>query len=150
MTVNDTHHGATEKHLENHQSGDHQVAGKPITDKADNAAQQRLEHQTAAKAFRFTKDGGNAFSIDMGDGKAAVNDKRPLRQEEEGPGLVPARIYPDGHVEVLGKDGKFHKDGTIPPSQMESQENVEQDKNGNYHKIVKKQPQPSQHNQGGG
>ena len=51
-------------------------AGTAITDKADNAVQQRQETLLAAKAFRFTK-GDNPFTIDMGDG-STVKDKRPI------------------------------------------------------------------------
>ncbi|HEY9680635.1 MAG TPA: hypothetical protein V6C86_03495 [Oculatellaceae cyanobacterium] len=108
MTINDKHQGSSEKHLEGQKAGDQQVAGKPITDKHDNAAQQRLEQQTAAKAFRFTKDGGNAFTIDFGDGKA-VQDKRPLQQDSAVTrDLTPAVLTPDGTVYDIGKDGKLH------------------------------------------
>lgn len=108
MTINDRHQNP-EKQLEGHKGGDQQVAGKPITDKADNAHQQRLEQQSAAKAFRFTKDGGNAFTIDMGEGKA-VQDKRPLQQDAAVlRDLSPAVLTADGTVYDLDKDGKLHK-----------------------------------------
>jgi hypothetical protein len=111
MTINDKHQGSSEKHLEGQKSGDQQVAGKPITDKHDNAQQQRLEQLSAAKAFRFTKDGGNAFTIDMGEGKA-VQDKRPIQDSSATRDLVPSRMdEKTGQVDVLGKDGKWHKSG---------------------------------------
>jgi DNA-directed RNA polymerase subunit L len=74
MTVND-------KHLEQkpEKSGDHQVAGTPITKSEDNAHQQRQEKLLASKAYRFTK-GDNAFTIDMGNGEK-VQDKRPMKSE---------------------------------------------------------------------
>lgn len=137
MTI-DKPHNSQEKHLESHKQGDSQVAGKPITNAEDNAHQQRLEKQTAAKAFRFTK-GDNAFTIDMGDGKQ-VQDTRPKsgeqQQQTEGSrDLVPARVDGSGKVDVLGKDGKWHPAGSIPHSQEMPIGDVEQDKNGNYHKI---------------
>jgi hypothetical protein len=141
MTINDKHQGSSEKHLEGQKSGDQQVAGKPIADKHDNAQQQRLEQQTAIKAFRFTKDGGNAFTIDMGDGKAAVQDKRPL-QDDAADGsrdLVPARMYPKtGKTEELGKDGKWHKMGSIPASQEAHVGEYQQGKDGEWHKTEHK------------
>ncbi|HEY9758826.1 MAG TPA: hypothetical protein V6C97_26900 [Oculatellaceae cyanobacterium] len=109
MTINDRHQQNHEKQLEGQKSGDQQVAGKPITDKADNAHQQRLEQQTAAKAFRFTKDGGNSFTLDMGDGKT-VQDKRPLQQDAAVTrDLTPGVLTPDGTVYTVGKDGKLHE-----------------------------------------
>jgi hypothetical protein len=147
MTINDGHSQNHEKQLESHKSGDQQVAGKPITEKADNAQQQRLEQQTALKAFRFTKDGGNAFTIDMGDGKAAVQDKRPLQQDESGTrDLVPARFYPKtGKTEELGKDGKWHKAGSIPASQEASVGEYQQGKDGNWHKVEHKTSHQTEH-----
>ncbi|HEY9759914.1 MAG TPA: hypothetical protein V6C97_32440 [Oculatellaceae cyanobacterium] len=76
MTTND-------KNLEGlkpQKSGDHQVAGTPITNTEDNAHQQRQEKITASKAFRFTSGDSAPFTIDMGNGEK-VQDKRPIRQE---------------------------------------------------------------------
>lgn len=153
MTINDRHQQNSEKQLEGHKGGDQQVAGKPITEKSDNAHQQRLEQLTSAKAFRFTKDGGNAFTIDMGDGKAAVQDKRPLQQDANVTrDLVPSRMdEKTGQVDVLGKDGKWHKSGSIPAAQEASVGEFEQDKNGNWHKRGDHgaQQKHEQHNESG-
>lgn len=131
MTINDRHQGHSEKHLEGQkEKAGEQVAGKPITDKADNAAQQRLEQQTAMKSFRFTKDGGNAFSIDFGDGKALVQDKRPLQQDSAVTrDLTPAVLTPDGTVYDIGKDGKLHpaKDQPYKHDQEQAQHKAHKD-----------------------
>ncbi|HEY9680723.1 MAG TPA: hypothetical protein V6C86_04005 [Oculatellaceae cyanobacterium] len=71
-----------EKHIERTpQDSEHQVAGKPILSGDDNAAQQRLEKQTAARAHRFTK-GDNVFTIDMGNGQT-VEDSRPREHDKQ-------------------------------------------------------------------
>lgn len=138
MTI-DKPYNNQEKHLESHKQGDSQVAGKPITNAEDNAHQQRLEKQTAAKAFRFTH-GDNAFTIDMGDGKQ-VQDTRPKSNEQANQAeglrdLVPGRMdEKTGKIDVLGKDGKWHPSGSIPHSQEMPMGDVVQDKNGNYHKV---------------
>jgi hypothetical protein len=137
MTINNG-----EKHLEQkpEKSGDHQVAGTPITKTEDNAHQQRQEKANALKAFRFTKDGA-PFTLDMGNGEK-VQDKRPLKNDEQqnqndgSKDLVPARFYPKtGKTEELGKDGKWHKAGSIPASQEAKVGEVQQGKDGNWHKT---------------
>ena len=138
MTINN------EKHLEQQKpekSGDHQVAGTPITNTEDNAHQQRQEKLTALKAYRFTKGDAAPFTIDMGNGEK-VQDKRPLKnseqqnQSEGSRDLVPARMdEKTGKVEELGKDGKWHKAGSIPASQEAHVGEYEQDKKGNWHKT---------------
>jgi hypothetical protein len=70
-----------EQHLEKvSQTGEGQVAGKPILNGTENATQQRIEKQTAARAHRFTK-GDNPFTIDMGNG-STVRDARPQSPQE--------------------------------------------------------------------
>ncbi|HEY9680583.1 MAG TPA: hypothetical protein V6C86_03230 [Oculatellaceae cyanobacterium] len=83
-----------EKNLEGlkpQKSGDHQVAGTPITNTEDNAHQQRQEKITASKAFRFTSGDSAPFTIDMGNGEK-VQDKRPIRQEASANGQTAATL----------------------------------------------------------
>ncbi len=64
-----------EKHEQN-KDGDRAVAGKPITDKADNATSQVEKDRLASKALRFTTENDQAFTLvtDKGD----VQDKRKI------------------------------------------------------------------------
>jgi hypothetical protein len=57
--------------------GDKPPPGTPITNKSDNAIQQRAEQLEALRTKRLTQDPSNAFGIDLGGGKT-VQDKRPL------------------------------------------------------------------------
>jgi hypothetical protein len=113
-------------------SGDHQVAGTPITKTEDNAQQQRQEKLTAAKAFRFTSGDAAPFTIDMGNGEK-VQDKRPLRQEnsagEQGkldPSKIPMADVKDGQGHILQKnyaDGRhtdIHYDKNGQPDEMKT------------------------------
>jgi hypothetical protein len=75
-----TEHGIEKQSVK---PGDKPPAGTPITEKSDNAVQQRLQQREALSAYRLTKDPNNAFSIDMGNG-AEVKDKRPLLSSESG------------------------------------------------------------------
>jgi hypothetical protein len=109
MTIND-------KHLEKEQpkSGDHQIAGAPITKTEDNALKQHQEIKDAIKSYRLTK-GENPFTIDMGNGEK-IQDKRPLSKESTGEDqgaagsrdLIPTRIViKDGTTYHQDKDGKW-------------------------------------------
>ena len=81
MTADKSH--ATDHSIEKQsvKPGDKPPAGTPITEKADNTIQQRLQEREALKAYRLTRDPNNAFSIDMGNG-SEVKDKRPVVQPE--------------------------------------------------------------------
>jgi hypothetical protein len=77
MTGNNIHGRPEQEAEKSHlKPTEHPPAGTAITDKAENAVQQRQETLLAAKAFRFTK-GDNPFTIDKGDG-STVKDRRPL------------------------------------------------------------------------
>jgi hypothetical protein len=80
MTADKSH--ATDQGAEKHsvKPGDKPPAGTPITEKADNAVQQRLQERAALTTFRLTRDPSNAFAIDMGDG-SEVKDKRPMQKD---------------------------------------------------------------------
>lgn len=69
----------SERRQEQQARGDAAPAGSPITDKGDNALQDKIKVSDALKAFRFTKDGQNSFTIV--DEKTEVSDRRPLRTD---------------------------------------------------------------------
>jgi hypothetical protein len=128
MTMND-------KHLEKEQpkSGDHQVAGAPITKTEDNALKQHQEMKDAIKSYRLTK-GENPFTIDMGNGEK-IQDKRPLNEESSVEGiagsrdLIPTRIViKDGTTSHQDKDGKWvvEKEKHPLPSKLPHSDHNEQ------------------------
>ncbi|HEY9684942.1 MAG TPA: hypothetical protein V6C86_25420 [Oculatellaceae cyanobacterium] len=81
MTTDKSHtsdHGVEKQSVK---PGDKPPPGTPITEKADNSIQQRLQEREAFKTFRLTRDPNNAFAIDMGNG-SEVKDKRPMQKDE--------------------------------------------------------------------
>jgi hypothetical protein len=69
--------GRIEKNAEKQEKG----VSTPIVGKTENTIQRRLEERQAFKAFRLTRDPGNAFAIAMGDG-SVVQDKRPIASKQ--------------------------------------------------------------------
>jgi hypothetical protein len=141
MTIND-------KHLEKEQpkSGDHQVAGTPITKTEDNALKQHQEMKDAIKSYRLTK-GENPFTIDMGNGEK-VQDKRPLIKESNvedqiaagSRDLIPTRIViKDGTTSHQDKDGKWvvEKEKHPLPSKIpQSDHNEQSHEKHHQHRVV--------------
>ena len=68
-----------ERRHEQQARGDAAPAGTPIADKSDNKLQDKIKLSDSLKAFRFTKDGQNSFTI-VSD-NIEVSDKRPLRTD---------------------------------------------------------------------
>jgi hypothetical protein len=81
MTAHNPLHQSVRENVEAEHAKSHEapVAGRPITASEDNAVQQRQELLTAMKAFRFTKDSNNSFTL-IDSGKE-ISDKRPLNSE---------------------------------------------------------------------
>ena len=78
--------------------GDKATAGKPILSKDDNSIQQNMAAREALKAFRFTKDKHNSFSINMSDG-TMVSDNRPFS-------TPPSAEVPTTHEKAKAKEAE--------------------------------------------
>jgi hypothetical protein len=78
MTAHNPLHQLVRENVEAENTKSHEapVAGRPITASEDNAVQQRQELLTAMKAFRFTNDSNNSFTL-VDSGKE-ISDKRPM------------------------------------------------------------------------
>jgi hypothetical protein len=81
MTTHNHLHEALKENIEAAKTKSHEtpIAGRPITASEDNNVQQRQELLTAMKAFRFTKDSNNSFTLT--DSGKEISDKRPLNSE---------------------------------------------------------------------
>jgi hypothetical protein len=120
---------ANEKNIEGlkpQKTGDHQVAGTPITNAEDNAHQQRQEKLTAAKAFRFTAGDAAPFTIDMGNGEK-VQDKRPPRDTTDGHGHVTEKNYSDGRHTHIHYDKNGQPDEIKTPDGQSYKKHVGKD-----------------------